>query len=306
MMNSWHSYPSIFNLGHRQIADLLIVPVYVEEKVDGSQFSFGIDEAGDVHVRSKGASLNIDAPEKMFTKAVETVLVLKSELHPGWTYRGEYMAKPKHNTLAYNRAPSKNIIIFDINTGEADYLSWSSKAAEAERLGLEVVPLLFNGILSDVSILRELLDKESILGGQKIEGVVIKQQNASLFGPDKKALLGKFVSEAFKEIHAGEWKKNNPTSTDIIQDIANSLKTPARWQKAVIHLREAGHIEDSPKDIGKLMKEVPTDILKEMESEIKDRLFAYSWPKISRMVIAGLPEWYKEELIKKQFEATGQ
>jgi hypothetical protein len=36
-MNSWHSYPSIFTLGHSAISDLLDGPVCVEEKVDGSQ-----------------------------------------------------------------------------------------------------------------------------------------------------------------------------------------------------------------------------------------------------------------------------
>lgn len=44
MGDSWHSYPSTFALGHRAIADLLLDPVLVEEKVDGSQFSFGVFE----------------------------------------------------------------------------------------------------------------------------------------------------------------------------------------------------------------------------------------------------------------------
>lgn len=33
-MESWHSYPSIYNLGHKAIESLLTVPVLVEEKVD--------------------------------------------------------------------------------------------------------------------------------------------------------------------------------------------------------------------------------------------------------------------------------
>lgn len=41
-MDSWHSYPSIFAIGHRALAELLLDPVIVEEKVDGSQFSFGL------------------------------------------------------------------------------------------------------------------------------------------------------------------------------------------------------------------------------------------------------------------------
>lgn len=249
LMPSWHSYPSIYHVGHRAIRDLLNHPVYIEEKVDGSQFSFGIDADGELRVRSKGAMMYIDAPEKMFTKAVETVKSLRDALHPGWTYRGEFLAKPKHNTLAYNRAPNGHIIIFDINTGHEEYLTYSDKAVEAYRLGLEVAPLIYDGMV-DLAAFRGFLDRESILGGQKIEGVVIKPKAYNVWGEDKKVLLGKFVSEAFKESHSKAWKESNPAKNDVILLLAGEYTTPARWNKAIQHLRERGEIEDSPRDIG--------------------------------------------------------
>jgi hypothetical protein len=53
-MSSWHSYPSIYNLGHRALTDLFSGGlVLVQEKVDGSQFSFGLID-GVVRFRSKG------------------------------------------------------------------------------------------------------------------------------------------------------------------------------------------------------------------------------------------------------------
>lgn len=302
-MNSWYSYPSIYNLGHRYIGDLLTVPVIVEEKVDGSQFSFGVAESGEIMVRSKGVVMDINAPEKMFSKAIDTVKELTPLLVPGWTYRGEYFQKPKHNVLAYDRVPNKNIILFDIHRAEEDYLSYDEKAAEAKRIGLEVVPKLYDGILPDISILGGSLDRESVLGGQKIEGVVIKQRTPTLFGQDKKALIGKYVSAAFKEVHKGEWRTQSPTPGDIALEIGAALKTPARWNKAVIHLRERGLIQDAPQDIGFLIKEVPTDILKDMEEEIKQRLFDQAWPKIRRIATNGLPEWYKEQLARRQFQS---
>ena len=302
-MDSWHSYPSIFNLGHKAIAHLLDGEVLVEEKIDGSQFSFGVDEEGELHVRSKGAVIYPEAPERLFAKAVEVVKGL--ELHPGWTYRAEYLSKPKHNALAYDRIPNNHLIIFDINTGEEEYLSWDDKHDEAERLGLEVVPLLYVGNIADVEFFRSLLENISILGGQKIEGVVIKPYDYGLLGADKKVLMGKFVSEGFKEVHSGAWREANPNSTDIIMKIGLDYKTPARWSKAVQHLRDEGKLEDSPKDIGLLLKEVSVDVLKEEEEVIKEQLFKWAWPKISRIINSGLPDWYKEELMKKQFETEG-
>ena len=59
-MKSWHSYPSIYNLGHKAVVDILNWPVMVQEKVDGSQFSFGVDDDGSILIRSKGATMYVE------------------------------------------------------------------------------------------------------------------------------------------------------------------------------------------------------------------------------------------------------
>ena len=148
----------------------------------------------------------------------------------------------------------------------------------------------------------ELLDRTSVLGGQKIEGVVIK--NYLRFGMDKKILIGKYVSEAFKEVHQASWKASNPGKSDVMDQLITTLRTPARWAKAVQHLRDAGKLEDSPKDIGLLIKETQDDIEKECLDLIRDKLVEWALPKIKRGCVGGLPEWYKEELVKQQFEPT--
>lgn len=295
------SYSSIYNIGHRAIAELLLGDVIVEEKLDGSQFSFGVVN-GTLECRSKGAVIHIDAPEKMFAKGVETAVRLAPLLTPNLIYRGEYLAKPKHNTLAYEKIPPQHFIVFDIEDGNGGFLSYEEKRDEAERLGLWVAPLLFTGRIEDAQQFRGFLETISILGGQKIEGVVVKPVSYNLFGPDQKVLMGKFVSEAFKEVHGGEWRKANPTSGDILQQLIARYKTPARWAKGVQHLREAGILTDSPKDIGALIKEVQADVRKEEETAIRDALWSFAWPHISRGVVAGIAEWYKEELVKAAFE----
>lgn len=298
-----HSYPSIFNFGHRAVAALLTGPVYVQEKVDGSQFSFGLDETGNILTRSKGAEIFLETTDKLFKGAVEYVHSIKDQLTPGYTYRGEVLCRPKHNTLAYDRVPRHNVVIFDVNTaGEEQYLAYEDVVKEAYRLDLEVVPMLYVGMVQSAEQLKELLENISFLGGQKVEGVVVKPVGYNLFGVDKKALFGKYVSEAFKEIHGGNWKSANPTHNEIIEKVALQYKTPARWDKSIQHLREAGQLIDSPQDIGKLLKEINVDVLKECESEIKEELFKQAWPKIARIITAGFPEYYKKLLLDKQFE----
>lgn len=307
---SWHSYPKLYAIGHRALQELLLDDVIVEEKLDGSQFSFGVFPGpclddnntfmNELKVRSKGVVMEVSAPEKMFHKAVASVVAVEHMLRPGWTYRAEYLSKPKHNTLAYDRAPAGFLAIFDINAAEESYLSHPDKAAEAARLGFDVVPLIYQGRIATVDQFRAMLDRVSFLGGQKVEGVVVKNYNR--FGPDKKALMGKFVSEQFKEAHTGAWKEANPGKQDVVQRLVEGLATQARWMKAVQHLRERGELTDSPKDIGTLIKETQADILAECKEDIIDALYKWASPHILRGAIRGLPEWYKEELLKKQFE----
>ncbi len=149
-----------------------------------------------------------------------------------------------------------------------------------------------------------MLDQDSLFGGCKIEGVVIKPVGYVLYGEDKKALLGKFVSEVFKETHQQSWKESNPSNKDVLDRLAKVYGTQARWLKATQHLRESGQLENSPRDIGNLLKEVVVDVEKECKEEIMQKLWEHSWPSLRRMLTGGLPEWWKEKLLREQFEQT--
>lgn len=301
MTTSWTSYPKIFAFGHRAVRDLFTQGVIIEEKIDGSQFSFGIFD-GEIRVKSKQVEFPVDAPAPMFREACETVKARAHLLHPGWTYRGEYLQKPKHNTLAYDRIPEGHIIIFDVNDGHESYLDVYSKMVEANRIGLESVDTF--GYLApgevNLGLLERFLDAESALGGVKIEGIVVK--SLSLYGDDKKLLMAKHVSEAFKEKHQGDWKGRNPNRADIVTLLVERYRHENRWEKAVQRLRDAGQLEYSPRDIGALVREAQADIDAECADEIKDALYRHFKDKILRGSIGGLPEWYKGKLLEKQFE----
>lgn len=301
------SYSKVHALGHPALKDLLTVPVIVEEKIDGSQVSFRYTEEEGLEIRSKGAPINIGAPDKLFGEGVTEIKKLTPLLHPGWTYRGEYLKKPKHNTLKYDRIPEKHIILFDIDTGLSSHLPYIPMMEETNRLGMECVPLLSIPTSTlTIEELKELLNSTSCLGGTKIEGVVIKPSLGDLFDRDGKVLMGKFVSEAFKEKHTMEWRASNPTGLDIVGQIAQSLRTPARWEKAVQHLRDAGTLENSPRDIGPLLKELEKDLQEEEQDAIMEALWKWAWPHVLRQARTGLPEWWKGKLLTSQFETNDE
>jgi len=294
------SYPKVYNMGHPQLAQLFDGPVVVQEKVDGSQFSFGMLD-GELEMRSKGAKVYPETTDKLFAPAVATVMELASQLIPNAVYRGEVVSKPKHNTLSYGRTPTGFIILFDIEKpGSGQFFSPIELHAEARRLGLEAVPSIDLPIPPTADDVRAALQTESVLGGQLIEGVVIKNHNR--WGVDGKFLAGKHVSEAFKETHKKAWRESNPNKQEVIEKLIDELRSPARWAKAVQHLRERGELTGTPKDIGPLIKEVQADLLFEEREYIETRLYEWAAPKIARGASGGVAEWYKQQLLDAQFE----
>jgi len=285
-------YPKVLTLGHRFIDTILMGNNHAEEKVDGSQFNF--NKIGDIlHVFSKSATINIEYPVDMFKAGVDYLISIQDKIPNNKYYHGEFLAKPKHNVLKYDRTPQNSIIIFDVEDSYGNPYSYEEKKRFAEELGLETVPRLGTNIRT-VEDVKLLLEHKSVLGDIAIEGIVIK--NYDRITPAGDYMVGKFVSEKYKEKSRCENKENSGKS--LLQKLIEELKTEARWQKSVQHLREEGLLEGSPRDIGLLIKEVIQDVNDEEEDYIKERLYNYYMKDIRRAIIAGLPEWYKLLLLE--------
>jgi len=212
-------YSSPFNVGHKALEDFWDGEIIVQEKIDGSQISFGMVDLGNdewaLKARSRNQQIAIADDKSMFKLAINTIVSLASKLQLGWTYRGEFLAKPKHNTLVYDRVPEGNIILYDIDKGDQDYCYPHELQTEANRLGLESVQ--YFGTLAEkptIEVLKTKLDFKSALGNVTVEGIVLKNYNQ--FGRDKKVLMAKYVSEKFVEKHSKDWKTRNPSRNDII------------------------------------------------------------------------------------------
>lgn len=296
------SYPKVWNIGTNQVKEIFDSPVVVQEKIDGSQISFGIID-GQLKMRSKNADMFSGNPDGMFSKGIQTIMEIEHLLMPGYYYRGEYLQSPKHNSLTYGRVPRGHIILFDIGREDGSYLSIDDFRDEADRLNLEYVPTYYIGKIDSVDQVKEFMNSTPALGGDvKIEGLVFK--NYSKWTSDGKTMMCKFVSEEFKEKHAEDWGERNPSQKDFVEIIVETYKTDRRWEKAIEHLRDAGRLEWSPKDIGELIKEVKRDVREECEEEIKEKLFNHFWPTIERRLTGGLPEFYKNKLVERQFESN--
>ncbi len=298
------SYNEILHVAHKLVLPMWSNSINIEEKVDGSQCSFTLDGNGELLIRSKGKQINIGSPDsKMFNEGIAAIKERADLLVPGHVWRGEYLKSKKHNTICYSRIPIGHIAIFDIELSLGEYATVEQRKEMADFIGLETVPILFQGVWEkELSDLRTFFETESFLGGSKIEGIVAKCYTQYLNG---NPLFAKLVSEAFKEVHSVEWKKSNPNKGDIVEQLIINHRTEARWLKSIQHMRDNGELTNSPRDIGPLLKEIGNDVRKEEEEAIKEALFKWAYPKISRGITVGFVDFYKKKLLEGEFLTDG-
>jgi hypothetical protein len=291
------SYPKVLTLGSAYTERALVGDVFLQEKVDGSQFGFGVNENGELVARTHHTHIEFAQVPKLFMEAVHYLAEIKDVIlsYPPDTYfYCEYLWKPKHNTLSYQRIPKNHLVLFDaIING-----NWATRDVledMAVKLDIDIIPQYYVG-QAGVDTIKQYLEMESFLGGEKVEGVVIKNYNQTvLLGPNVFPLFTKYVQEGFKERNSKEWNKDK----DTLKEFINSFNAEARWQKAINHAREEGVLTNTPRDIGELIKRINLDILEEETDNIKDFLFKHFWKEISRVATRGFAEWYKNKLLER-------
>ena len=292
-------YAKVLTLGSAYTENALMGEVILQEKVDGSQFGFGINEDGELVFRSHNQAIDYEAPNKMFSKVVDYLKSIEGKIkaYPKDTYfYCEYLSKPKHNTLCYDETPLNNLVLFDVQAPDGRWADRKYIENIARYLEIDAIPELYRGI-ANAETITNLLATPSYLGNEIIEGIVIKNYNQTVLLNGKiLPLITKFVRPEFKEKHQCDWKIRSPKT--CLADYVNSFCCEPRWQKAIIHAKEQGNLSQSPKDIGMLIKMIQEDVLEEETEDIKQRLFDFFKDDILSKAIKGFPQWYKEELLK--------
>lgn len=306
-MIDFPAFPKIFALGSPPSVGILDGQVELTEKVDGSQFAFGFLD-GVLRFRSKGVEIHEGNVMKLFKPAVEYVRSIEVEIKrsfPDVTFYGETLYTKNHNVLTYNAVPKNNIMLFGAQYTDGHFEGdYSLLKAYSDILQIDVAPLLFRGNGLTFGDIQTLLEKESYLGGPKIEGVVIKRYEPALLANMVLPIWSaKYVSEKFKEVHRahdnGEF--NNKLNWE---EYKKTFRTEARWQKAIQHLQESGVLTHSPKDIGPLIVEMNKDAIEECKEEILTNLWKFFGKDLVRTISSGFPEWYKHKIAEEATKGT--
>ena len=220
---------------------------------------------------------------------------------------------------------------------DGNYIPYYQVDMEARALGLESVPLLYygndlssgdnciiTGSLVDVShstILNRFLRKISFLCkdtrvaglyvknyGQRINGVstaddlaIGEVMNTKTYG------IGRDVNKnnSDKSDNKGDNSDNGvvitkitPSNREIVTRVLSEYKMEEHYVDAFKRLDDSRELDYTPKDIGKLIKLIVTDITETECENIKNVLFKFVAPHIKKGAVSGLCEWYRNKLVE--------
>lgn len=273
---------------------------YIEEKIDGSQISIHVEYQLLFYNKNKLIHNN-----SAFEKTINMLRFQQNILNPNYIYHGEAVSKIKHNVCVYERTPKNYFILYDIfDKTTNSYLSPELKKLEADRVNMEIVPILYynNDINQNpYEICTNLIEQieshtlKSCLGGQ-IEGIVLKH-HAFIHKGIKVATKLKLVTSIFKERHLTKQPKAELSADEFLLQLGNSFCTEARFNKAFQHLVENNAIDPDHikvSDQNKIIMELNQDFDKEYKEELKELLYTEFSPLLKKLGREGINHWFNK------------
>jgi len=268
-------YAKIYRLGAPETMDIFTYPedtVVIEEKVDGGNGCFYLEEDGSIHVCSHNRDLVEEKDEKTFAKQRATLLrILEGQkINPDYYYYVEWMAK---HTINYTNIP--DVIGIDIRhkrqfgeEGAGLFIGRDSREQEFARLGIENTPVVWRGKISDLKKINinELIPHSKYYDG-KAEGIVIKNYCRKAIGGNHQ-LYAKVVADEFKENNKAVFGDVRQANTDTSK-IVDQFVTDARIRKIILQQVN----EEGKKLERELMRFVPTNVIKDVLKEEYEDIF---------------------------------
>lgn len=170
----------------------------VTEKVDGMNIRVVFkpygwsDDPGDPDLKFYGRTDKAQLPGDLLTHLQETILVEKLmaafDYDPNWQLGDDDKYAWQHGVILYGEGygpgiqkvghaygGTKRFILFDVKVGDA-WLDWDDVVDVAQKLGIEVVPLLTRGV--DLETAKAFVHDSRLLpeGSAHVEGIVARSE----------------------------------------------------------------------------------------------------------------------------------
>jgi len=201
-------------LAPHEVRELLSHEVLVEEKVDGANLGFSVDEHGVLRAQSRGSYVSLDGGRGQW-RPLKRWLALRSHdlaeaLFPDLVLFGEWCYAV--HSVRYTRLPDW-FLAFDVyDRARGEFWSAERRNTLAAKLGLAVVPALGSGRF-DLAGLRALLGGSRLTDGPA-EGLYLRREAAGLLVARAKLVRREFV-QAINE----HWSKR-ALQTNVLAPVA--------------------------------------------------------------------------------------
>jgi len=197
-------------LGAAEAGSFLTSEVVVEEKVDGANLGFSVDEHGTLRGQNRGSYLDLEAPTGQW-KLLKRWLVMRRDalaesLGPDLMLFGEWCYAV--HSVRYTRLPDWFLAfdVYDRSSGE--FWSIDRRDELASRLDLAVVPELARGRF-DLDGLNKYLGGSSLVDGPA-EGIYVRREQSGRLLQRAKLVRAEFV-QAIDE----HWSKRPLTANQL-------------------------------------------------------------------------------------------
>lgn len=295
-------YTDVVRLGHQSTEGVLKLGdrIIIQEKLDGANASFRLDHETNC-LRAFSRNLELNEEENLHGFFEWAQQLPKDELMAGAVYFGEWLNTHKVKYPGYE----KHFFLFDIyDTTACEYVDFSIVASEARRLGLQIVPVFYEGEYQGEEHLKSFVGKTALGGRLREEevgeGIVVK--NADYRDRFGRQMFVKLVTDVFSEVNRQKTQKdpNQPKSPEVV--FAERFVTMARVEKFLYKLIDEGILEEQfgTKDMGVILKNlnirIHEDLLKEEADELPD---GYEEKELRKAVSKVVPLLVKELLTEK-------
>ncbi len=219
----------------------------------------------------------------------------------GMVYFGEWLNPHKIKYPQYD----KQYFLFDMyDTAACKYVDFAIVEREAQRLGLHLVPVFYQGEYQGEEHLRSFVGKTALGGKLRDEdigeGIVVK--NADYQDRFGRQLFVKIVTDVFSEVKRQKPPRdpNQPKPEEVL--FVEQYVTLARVEKFLYKLIDEGVLEETfgVKDMGVILKNlnlrIHEDILKEEADVLPD---GYDEKELRKVISKVIPLFVKEIFSEK-------
>ena len=253
--------------------------IVVQEKIDGANASFCLDNNGNLLAFSRKNELNYQNTLRGFWNYVQSLDKEKFKDLGSRIVFGEWLVS---HTVKYNADVYNNFYVFDMYDTETEqWLPQSIVKDYAETHELNYIHTLYDGEFISWEHCRSFLHSPAY--GDNQEGIVIKNES-KLNDPDiRNPFYLKIVNDSFKETQTKNHTKKvldpqHQEEKSKAEEIAKEVVTEARVRKEIHKMIDEGILPETlqPQDMKTVAQNLPKriydDVVKEELERVSDTI----------------------------------